>query len=547
MKIDWKETKVSEDESHHLHNSQPLYQNRFIHVLKYHDPGVAPVEGSSGAFHIDLEGKELYSERYSRTFGFYEGLATVEDKIGNAFHIKLDGSRPYSENHSWCGNFQFGYAPVRLSTGDYVHIRVDGKPLTKETWGYAGDFRDQCAVVQNKTGLHSHIKDTGEMLHDIWFKDLGVYHKGYALAQDSKGWFHINKKGEEIYSERFAKAEPFYNGQSRVETYEGEILVINESGNTQCVSKKAKDHFSSVSADLVGYWKSFTLKAAVEFGVFNGEKISENQYPPVLLRALWDMGYLLKSDNQYRLTPKSQILSLKTSPNLCNATLTFTDSIHLSPWMKITESLRDGSSKFLQENKSDWFSILKQNPEKLNTYQKAMNAYATKDYKAFSEYFPGNNHSKVLDAGGGQGFLLMQVLKAFPHLKCILLESEQVIKSLVCDLEAQSFNLLKPWPEQGDAIVLARVLHDWDDENSLIILKNAYDALEAGGSLYIVEMLKDLDKPYGGLLNLHMFLTTQGTERNLGEYQRLLKKSGFTYQKTIPMESISQIIIAEKD
>lgn len=78
------------------------------------------------------------------------------------------------------------------------------------------------------------ILEKGEILcekcHRCWFLDLDVFHKGFACARDHSGWFHIDVNGQSIYSNRFAAIEPFYNGQARVENFDGSLLVINETG-----------------------------------------------------------------------------------------------------------------------------------------------------------------------------------------------------------------------------------------------------------------------------------------------------------------------------
>lgn len=546
MEIDWKKTEVTKGKTYHLLKGNPFYQHRFIEVLKYHAPGVAPVKDETGSYHIDLSGEPLYQERYQRTFGFYEGLAAVKDQLGNFFHIRLDGTRLYDENYQWCGNFQNGFAPVRLKHGGYVHIDREGNRLTQATWGYVGDFRDRCAIVQNHEGLHSHITDVGELLHDCWFRDLGVYHKGYALAEDENGWFHIDEAGKELYGRRFAKAEPFYNGQARVEKFDGEILVINEQGIDQCSLRAANDPFQQVSADLVAYWNSFALKAAVELGVFEEEDVPGDQFPTELLDALWEMGYLNKRGRLYKSTAKGDLLNSSHPTCLAQAALIFNDPIHLTPWEKAAESLKQGKSAYLKKEGMDWFSILAKSPTMVKIYHKAMQTYAKKDYAELLKYFPGKDHKKVLDGGGGQGCLLHMLSGQFPALQCVLLDRQEVIENLDSDIEASSFDLFQRWPQSGDAIILSRVLHDWDDERALAILKQAYEALESNGSLYILEFLREKEKPDGSLLNLHMFLATQGKERSLEEYRLLLMESSFLFEKVIPLSPVSNLIIAKK-
>jgi len=80
----------------------------------------------------------------------------------------------------------------------------------------------------------------GEWLHARWFRDLDVYHKGFASARDGGGWMHIEGAGEPAYARRFAAVEPFYNGFARVELVDGSLEVIDESGGTVVVLRKGE-------------------------------------------------------------------------------------------------------------------------------------------------------------------------------------------------------------------------------------------------------------------------------------------------------------------
>lgn len=220
---------IAADESHHIFNDKPLYQQRFLSVLKFHHPGFAPVLDKTGAYHIDLNGDPIYDQRYIRTFGFYNGCATVitdEDW----FHILPSGARLYKELYSWCGNFQEYVCVVRNKDGCYFHIDLNGKPLYQQKYKYVGDFKDGIAVIQDGKSLHTHIYNDGSYVHNKWFYDLDIFHKGFARACDDKGWHHVDRSGLAIYQERYRMIEPFYNGFARVENNLNALLIIDESG-----------------------------------------------------------------------------------------------------------------------------------------------------------------------------------------------------------------------------------------------------------------------------------------------------------------------------
>jgi SAM-dependent methyltransferase len=111
-------------------------------------------------------------------------------------------------------------------------------------------------------------------------------------------------------------------------------------------------------------------------------------------------------------------------------------------------------------------------------------------------------------------------------------------------LRARAADIFTPWPVRGDLIILARVLHDWDDPEALAILRHARAALNPGGRLAIVEMLRDPIDHGGALCDLHLLAVTGGRERTLGEFNDMLEKSGFHAASHEPLATIPQLLLA---
>ncbi len=226
----WQDIKVSADSKQFLFEGKPVFEKKFIEVLKFHPPGLAPVKDETGAYHIDGSGNSLYSERYSRTFGYYCNRATVF-KDGSWHHLTEQGQRAYADSFSWTGNYQENLCPVRDRNNSYFHIDLTGNRIYSENYIYCGDFKDGYACVRASNGFYRHIDIKGASLNGKEFIDLGIFHKNFATAKDGGGWFHIDKRGEAIYSDRFSSIEPFYNGLALVETFNGRKQIIDEAGS----------------------------------------------------------------------------------------------------------------------------------------------------------------------------------------------------------------------------------------------------------------------------------------------------------------------------
>ncbi len=93
-------------------------------------------------------------------------------------------------------------------------------------------------------------------------------------------------------------------------------------------------------------------------------------------------------------------------------------------------------------------------------------------------------------------------------------------------------------------MALARVLHDWPDDAALRILRRAREAMPKGGTLYVVEMALNSSSAAGGLLDLHMLVTTGGRERTEREFADLLAATGFQLLDVTATASVSSVIRA---
>ena len=80
-------------------------------------------------------------------------------------------------------------------------------------------------------------------------------------------------------------------------------------------------------------------------------------------------------------------------------------------------------------------------------------------------------------------------------------------------------------PPGGDAYVLSRVIHDWDDDAAVRILANCRRPMGEDGTLLLVEVVlpeRAREKPAAIRMDLHMLTLLHGRERTAAEYERLL-------------------------
>lgn len=541
---------VSEDSSHHiLPNMNAAYENRFDEVLAFHvldDDGfkVAPVYLDGKAWHIDTNGFAIYTCRFDRTFGFYCGAAAAI--LNNDwFHIDRNGSPLYSERYTFVGNYQNNLAMVCDKDGFYFHITKQGARLYVNKWRYCGDYRDGIAVVQAENGLSTHINVHGEFSTNKWFLDLDVFHKGFARAKDKSGWHHIDKVGQHVYPQRYASVEPFYNGCARVEKQNGELLIIDERGNPIRILRNAdNDEFSSLSANLVGYWTTFAIASAVELNIFeylpnNVESIAvktktnKNKLQR-LLNGLAEIQLIELHNDEWKILPKGEYLSYSHPMTLSTASLEYKGEL-LSRWFDLTALIRG------EVKQDDIFKKVTRNSLTASRHHQMLQSYALKDYLGLIDLLDIKPNDIVFDAAGGTGALSKLVAKKYPEAKVILGDLEEVIH--LTDVKDKcKFNLFTTWPVSANKIILSRVLHDWDDEDAVTILREASRALRPNGEIYVIEMLLPKSGYDGSLCDLHLLCVTGGKERTYLQYKTLISDSGLKISTTLTNNSLVSVL-----
>ena len=111
-------------------------------------------------------------------------------------------------------------------------------------------------------------------------------------------------------------------------------------------------------------------------------------------------------------------------------------------------------------------------------------------------------------------------------------------------IEAGDF--FKTVPAGGDAYVLSHIIHDWDEDQCLTILRHIRKVVNSGGRLLIAEMVLPAgDTPHPGkMLDMAMLVWPGGQERTLAEYDHLLSKGGFHLTRVVPTNSAVNVVEA---
>ncbi|WP_437650359.1 hypothetical protein [Sorangium sp. So ce362] len=101
----------------------------------------------------------------------------------------------------------------------------------------AGEHVERGLEERLRAATHVVVLVTARLLD--WPQWTRVVRKGFTRARDERGWMHVDGRAQPAYARRFAMAEPFYNGQARVERFDGSLEIIDEAGRTMVVLRAA--------------------------------------------------------------------------------------------------------------------------------------------------------------------------------------------------------------------------------------------------------------------------------------------------------------------
>jgi hypothetical protein len=276
-----------------------------------------------------------------------------------------------------------------------------------------------------------------------------------------------------------------------------------------------------------------------------------------LLRALSSRGLFTEVEpKKYELTGLGAALKTGAPGGARAMVLTIGGDWQWKAWDHFFEAIRTGQPGLRRAFGVGLFEYLAAHPDEGALYDEAMMGFYSAVGPAVVAAYDFSQFKAVADLGGGTGTLLATILKANEKLQGTVFElayavprARQTLESLGlsarCDVMEGDF--FKAVPAGRDAYILSHVLHDWNDERTLSILRNCRTAIAQNGKLLIVEaVLPPGDAPHPGkFMDLLMLTVTGGLERTAEEYGELLAAANFKLTRvvrtTIPQSVVEAV------
>jgi len=279
-----------------------------------------------------------------------------------------------------------------------------------------------------------------------------------------------------------------------------------------------------------------------------------------LMRALASID-VLAEDEQHRfsLTPLGNSLRSDVPDSLREWAMLALGGEHFRAWGELLYSVRTGGVAFDHVFGTDVWTYRAAHAEHATLFDQAM-AQLVKDYEAnLVAAYPFATIARLVDVGGGDATLLIAILQANPAMHGVLFDLPHVVErardriaraGLSHRCEVVAGDAFAAVPTGGDAFLLSRVIHDWDDEPAIAILESCRRAIGRDGRVLLVERLMppralvSAAAQTSSLSDLTMLVMTGGRERTEVEYRKLLGDAGLALAAIVPMPTGASVLEA---
>lgn len=343
--------------------------------------------------------------------------------------------------------------------------------------------------------------------------------------------------------------------------------VVAAAAETRALPAAAEHHISRIAT---GYIASAALHAALILDIpdrldsgpraiadLARETGTHEDTLCRLLRALASLGLFKESSPRtFASTPLSTTLR-RTDGSFRDATLWMTAPLNLRVFARMTDAVHTGRSVVPALVGESFFELLANDPSLARLFDDAMISSGARVVRSLLATYDFHDIAVLVDVGGGRGQLIAAVLRHYPRLGGILVDLEHVVAGSRdcleddtiggrCRVESGSF--FDRVPRGGNAYILKRIVHDWDDDRAVAILANVRAALDGvrDGRLLLVEVVVDgmPNAGYSALMDLGMLLINGGRERTRQEFATLLDRAGFELTGVVPLDSGFAVIEA---
>jgi len=325
------------------------------------------------------------------------------------------------------------------------------------------------------------------------------------------------------------------------------------------------------------FWSSKVLLTAVEFDVFT--KLGQRRVTGAELGrevglhprgiadffdALVSMKFLDREGDgpsaKYFNTPEGALYLDRNSPRYVGGILVMLNARLFKFWHDLPEALRTGKPQNeIKHGQKGMFEELYEELPRLEQFMGAMTGLSRINFEAFAAKFDFSKFKTLCDVGGATGLLCIEAARKHPHLQCISFDLppvEPIAKKHIAAaglsgrINTASGDFFKDPLPKADLITMGMILHDWNLEKKMHLIRAAYDALPPGGALVAIEALIDnarRENVFGLLMSLNMLIEFgDAFDYSGADFRQWCTEAGFKRFEVIHLAGASSAAIAYK-
>ena len=307
----------------------------------------------------------------------------------------------------------------------------------------------------------------------------------------------------------------------------------------------------------MAFWGSKTLLSAIELGLFtelaqgplDADTLTRrlNLHPRSardFFDALVTLGMLKRTGSRYANTAETGMFLDRNKPSYVGGMLEMSNARLYRFWGSLTEGLRTGKPQNEVKTGEDFFGTLYSNPQRLEGFLKAMTGLSIGSAQVIAKKFPWKKYRTFTDVGCAQGGVAVEIARAYKHLMGVgmdlpvvqpIFEAYVKTKGVAQRVRFHPGDFFKEPLPKSDVIIMGHILHDWNLDEKLMLLRKALDALSSNGAVIVHEALIDdarQKNSFGLLMSLNMLIETHGGFDFTGaECRKWMKDVGFKQTK----------------
>lgn len=322
----------------------------------------------------------------------------------------------------------------------------------------------------------------------------------------------------------------------------------------------------------LGFWGSKTLLTAVELGLFTelaGRPLDADELTKRLrlhprsardfFDALVALGMLKRTGRRYANTSETAVFLDRAKSSYVGGILEMSNARLYRFWGSLTEALRTGKPQNEAKTGEDFFGALYADPQRLEGFLKAMTGLSQGTGRAIAAKFPWKNYRSFADIGCAQGGVAVEMAVAHRHLTGQgmdlpvvrpVFEAYARTRKVEKRLTFHPGDFFKDPLPKADVLIMGHILHDWNLDEKMALLRKSHESLPPGGALIVHEALIDdarKQSAFGLLMSLNMLIETPGGFDFTGaDCRQWMKEAGFKRTKVEKLAGPDSMVIGIK-